>query len=47
MELNETQKAKFFKVKDVNKVISNINKWEEWLISRNFFKAITEKDLLI
>jgi hypothetical protein len=46
-ELNEGQKTKFFKVKDINKVISNINKWEEWSIQKGLLNPITEKDLLI
>jgi hypothetical protein len=47
IELNEPQKEKFFKVKDINRVIFNINTWEEWAIKRRLLNPITEKDLLI
>jgi len=46
-ELDEIKKTKFFKVKDANKVISNINKWEEWSIQNGLLNPITEKDLFI
>jgi len=45
-ELNEVEKAILFKVEDINKVISNINKWEEWSIQRGLLNPITEKDFL-
>jgi hypothetical protein len=45
-ELNESQEDKFFKVKDVNRVISNINTWEEWSIQRGLLNSVTEKDFL-
>jgi hypothetical protein len=47
LELDEIQKTKFFKIKDTNKVISNINKWEEWSIQNGLLNPITEKDLFI
>jgi len=46
-ELNEAEKARLFKVKDVNEVISNINKWEEWSIQRGLLKPISQKDFII
>jgi hypothetical protein len=45
-QLKEAEKAKLFKVKDINEVISNINKWEEWSIQRGLLNPITEKDFL-
>ena len=45
-ELNESQEEKFFKVENINKVISNINTWEEWSIQRGLLNAVTEKDFL-
>jgi len=45
-ELNEAEKAKLFKVEDLDEVISNINKWEEWSIQRGLLNPITEKDFL-
>jgi len=46
-ELTKPQKEKFFKVENVNKVISNINTWEEWAIQRGLLNAVTEKNLSI
>ena len=45
-ELNEAQNEKFFKVKDINRAISNINTWEEWAIQSGLLNAVTEKDFL-
>jgi hypothetical protein len=46
-KLNESEKHTFFKFKDVNKVISNINTWEEWVIQKGLLNAVTEKDFII
>ena len=46
-ELSAEQEKKLFKIKDTQKVISNINKWEAWSIKNGLFNPITEKDLFI
>jgi hypothetical protein len=46
-KLKEPEKQIFFKVKDVNRVVSNINTWEEWAIQNGLLNPITEKDLFI
>jgi hypothetical protein len=46
VSLNELQKQTFFKIKNVEKVISNINKWEEWSIKEGLLKPVTEKDFI-
>lgn len=43
----QNKKKKLFKIKDTQKVISNINKWEAWSIKNGLFNPITEKDLFI
>ena len=45
-QVYEAEKAKLFKVEDLDEVISNINKWEEWSIQRGLLNPITEKDFL-
>jgi hypothetical protein len=45
-ELTEAQKKDLFKIKDLNKAISNINFWEEWSIKIGLINPITEKDFL-
>lgn len=45
-ELNEAQKLKLFKIKDIDQVITNINKWEEWSIQKGLLNPVTEKDFL-
>lgn len=46
-DLNLEQQQKLFKVKDPQKVILNINKWEDWSIQMGLLNPITEMDLLI
>ena len=45
-EFNEFEEKRFFGVTDINKVITNINNWEQWAIEQGLMKPITEKDFL-
>jgi hypothetical protein len=44
---NEYQKGISLEADDIEKVISNINTWEEWAIQKGLLNAVTEKDFII
>jgi hypothetical protein len=46
IDLNKDQNNKLFQIKNIDKVISNINTWEEWSIQKGLLNQITEKDFL-